>query len=80
MRADGTYAMASESVRRDSAPVIILDGTYSSRPELADVIDLAVCKSRFSDRVAPRTLQLTGDLLIAPSFARRFYLARLQLN
>lgn len=41
-RADGTYAMALKPVRRESAPVIILDGTYSARPELADVIDLSV--------------------------------------
>jgi uridine kinase len=41
-RGDGTYAMSPEPVRREPAPVIILDGAYSARPELADVIDLAV--------------------------------------
>lgn len=41
-RADGTYAMSNEPIRRDSAPVIILEGAYASRPELGDVIDLSV--------------------------------------
>jgi uridine kinase len=41
-RADGTYAMSSEVSRRDPAQIIILDGAYSSRPELADLIDLSI--------------------------------------
>jgi len=41
-RADGTYAIAPTPVRREPAPVIILDGAFSARPELADVIDLSV--------------------------------------
>ena len=41
-RADGTYPMAAEAVTRGPAPVILLEGAYSSRPELADLIDLAV--------------------------------------
>src|SRR6185312_15594884 len=41
-RADGSYAFSSESVRRDAARLIILDGAYSSRPELADLVDVAI--------------------------------------
>ncbi|MDQ3698316.1 MAG: (d)CMP kinase [Gemmatimonadota bacterium] len=41
-RLDGTYAMSFDVVRRDPAPVIILDGAYSTRPELADLIDLSI--------------------------------------
>jgi uridine kinase len=41
-RTDGTYAMSSEVVQRAPAPVIILDGAYSARPELADLIDLSI--------------------------------------
>jgi uridine kinase len=41
-RPDGTYAIAAHPVRLEPAPIIILDGAYSSRPELADLIDLAV--------------------------------------
>jgi len=29
-------------VRREPAPVVILDGAYSARPELDDVIDVSV--------------------------------------
>jgi len=29
-------------VRRDAARLIILDGAYSSRPELADLVDVAI--------------------------------------
>ena len=42
VRADGSYGMSTKSVRRDPAPVIILDGAYSSRPELADVVDCTI--------------------------------------
>lgn len=41
-RADGSYGMSQESIRRDPARVIILDGAYSSRPELADLIHCAI--------------------------------------
>ncbi|HEY2850257.1 MAG TPA: AAA family ATPase [Gemmatimonadaceae bacterium] len=41
-RPDGTYAMDLQSVRCQPAPVIILDGAYSARPELADLVDLSV--------------------------------------
>jgi uridine kinase len=41
-RPDGTYAMHPAFVERQPASVIILDGAYSTRPELADLIDLAV--------------------------------------
>jgi uridine kinase len=41
-RPDGTYPMALEAATREPAPVIVLEGAYSTRPELADLIDLAV--------------------------------------
>ena len=41
-RPDGTYPMAAQAETREPAAVIVLDGAYSSRPELADLIDLAV--------------------------------------
>jgi para-aminobenzoate synthetase len=41
-RPDGTYAMAVDAVTREPKPVIVLDGAYSSRPELADLIDLTI--------------------------------------
>jgi para-aminobenzoate synthetase len=41
-RPDGTYPMAREAVTREPASVIVLDGAYSARPEISDLIDLAV--------------------------------------
>jgi uridine kinase len=41
-RPDGTYAMRTDFVERLSAPLIVLEGAYSTRPELADLINLPV--------------------------------------
>jgi uridine kinase len=41
-RPDGTFPLATSPVTREPAAVVVLDGAYSSRPELADVIDLSV--------------------------------------
>ena len=41
-RPDGSYPMSPETTVRQPASVIVLDGAYSCRPELADLIDLAV--------------------------------------
>jgi uridine kinase len=40
--ADGTYGMRQAYTRRAPSPVILLDGAYSTRPELSDIIDLSV--------------------------------------
>jgi uridine kinase len=42
LRTDGTYAMSRQLVRREAAPVIILDGAYSSGPQVADLVNLSV--------------------------------------
>lgn len=41
-RPDGSYSMSTTSVQREPAPLIILEGAYSTRPELVDLIDLTV--------------------------------------
>lgn len=41
LRPDGTYGPEREVTVRAAAPVVILDGAYSSRTELAPLIDLA---------------------------------------
>jgi uridine kinase len=41
-RPDGTYPMSTDFAEREPAAVIVLDGAYSTRPELADLIDLSV--------------------------------------
>jgi uridine kinase len=47
VRADDTYARSLDVVRREPAAVIVLDGAYSTRPELAEVIDLTVLVEAF---------------------------------
>ena len=42
LRSDGTYAICKQYVEKQAAPVIILEGAYSSSPEIADLVDLAV--------------------------------------
>ena len=42
LRPDGTYGMKTTYEERSPAPVIVLDGIYSTRPELADLVDLSV--------------------------------------
>ena len=39
---DGTYAMSAAFVQRPPADLILLDGIYSARAELSDLIDLSV--------------------------------------
>ncbi|HEY5060527.1 MAG TPA: AAA family ATPase [Gemmatimonadaceae bacterium] len=41
-QADGSYLMSTTPVRREAAPVIVVEGAYASRPELADILDLSV--------------------------------------
>jgi uridine kinase len=41
-RPDGSYGMARDVVTRSPSAVIVLEGAYSSRPEIADLIEFAV--------------------------------------
>ena len=41
-RADGTYGMKTSTTEVEPASIIIIDGAYSSGPQLADLIDLTV--------------------------------------
>jgi uridine kinase len=41
-RPDGTFPLAKAPVTREPAGIVILDGAYSSRPELSDLVDLSV--------------------------------------
>lgn len=42
LRPDGTYALSPHAVEKQPAPVILLEGAYSSNPKIADLIDLKV--------------------------------------
>ncbi len=41
-RPDGTYPLSHDLIERPPADLIVLDGIYSTRAELADLIDLSV--------------------------------------
>ena len=40
--ADGSWPLAQEPTERSPASIVIVEGAYSSRPELADLLDLTV--------------------------------------
>jgi uridine kinase len=48
--------LAAHGVRRAPATVLILDGVYSARPELRDLVDLAVLVEAADERVRRRRL------------------------
>ncbi|MBZ5640691.1 MAG: hypothetical protein LAO51_18285 [Acidobacteriia bacterium] len=66
VRPDGSYAMQRDLTVRSPCPVVILDGAYSARPELADLIDFAVLiqapaavrHERLAARETPQFLEL----------------------
>lgn len=41
-RADGSYALRTVPTEQAPRPLVLLDGAYSARPELADLIDYAI--------------------------------------
>ncbi|MEM9295522.1 MAG: zeta toxin family protein [Planctomycetota bacterium] len=60
-RPDGTFPLAPEPGRREPAPVVILDGAYSARPELRDLIDIAVLVDIGTDTQRQRLLARDGQ-------------------
>ena len=64
-RPDGSFPMQTVPSELAPAPVIVLDGAYSARPELADVLDLAILveapagirRARLAAREAPEFLR-----------------------
>jgi para-aminobenzoate synthetase len=42
VRPNGTYAMRTDFIEREPTALVVLDGAYSTRPELADLIDFSV--------------------------------------
>jgi uridine kinase len=48
--------LAAHTVRRSPSPVIVLDGVYSARPELRELVDLAVLVEAADDCVRRRRL------------------------
>jgi uridine kinase len=69
-RPDGTYAMQAASTKRSPAPVIVLDGAYTARPELADLIDLAVLVTAAPDVRRARLIAREEAAFLAAWHAR----------
>ena len=42
LQADGTYGVEEKNKERNPAPVIVIEGAYSSSPALADLVDFAI--------------------------------------
>ncbi len=61
VRADGSYSMSKTAIELAPSDVILVEGAYSSRPELADLIALSVLveapsevrRARLANREAP---------------------------
>jgi uridine kinase len=60
-RSDGTFRLAAARVTREPAAVVILDGAYSIRPELADLIDLSVLVDVPADERRRRLVERDGS-------------------
>jgi uridine kinase len=68
VRPDGTYPLHPEPTYCGPAAVIVLEGAYSSRPELADLITLAVLVDSPAD-VRHKRLEFRED----PDFLRAWH-------
>ena len=67
-RADGTYPLRGIPTELASKPVVLLDGAYSARPELADVVDLSVLVE-----AAPRTREARLAAREAADFLQQWH-------
>jgi len=65
---DGTYPLQSTPTERAPKPYILLDGAYSARPELADVLDLSVLVE-----AAPSTREARLAAREAADFLRQWH-------
>jgi uridine kinase len=67
-RDDGTYPLQITPTERAPKPVVLLDGAYSARPELADVLDLSVLVE-----AAPTTREARLAAREAADFLRQWH-------
>ena len=67
-RSDGTYPLQRTPTERAPKSVVLLDGAYSARPELADILDLTV----LVEATAP-TRQARLEAREAPDFLRQWH-------
>jgi uridine kinase len=69
-RTDGTFALRDEWTQRDPSPVIVLDGAYSTRPELADLVDLAVLVDADAEHRRQRLARREDPVFLARWYTR----------
>jgi uridine kinase len=67
-RSDGTFSLQEALTVLDPRPVVLLDGAYSARPELADVLDV-----RVPVEAVPYTRQARLEEREAPDILRRWH-------
>jgi uridine kinase len=67
-RGDGTYRVQGTPTELAPKPVVLLDGAYSARPELADVVDISVLVE-----AAPATREARLAAREAPGFLRQWH-------
>ena len=69
------HGLAAHIVTRDPARVIVLDGVYSARPELADLIDLAILVEAADDTVRRQRLLAREGAPFMDAWHRRWDVA-----
>jgi len=67
-RSDGTYPLRQAPTELGPKAVVLLDGAYSARPELADVLSVSVLVE-----AAPTTRRARLAAREAPDFLRRWH-------
>jgi uridine kinase len=68
LRADGTHPLQETPTERSPKPVVLLDGAYSARPELANVLDLSMLVE-----ATPTTRQARLEARNAPDVLRQWH-------
>ena len=63
-RPDGTYCMQSEPKEQGPGEVVVIEGTYSARPELADLYDLTVLLDVPFKKRRTRLMEREGEAVL----------------
>ena len=66
----GKYEMKAEPTRAEPAPVILLDGVYSSGPQMADLMDLSILVETPNEQRLARLAQREDQEFLAQWHAR----------
>jgi uridine kinase len=69
------HGLAAHTVTRDPARVIVLDGVYSARPELADLVDMAILVEAADDTARRQRLLAREGAPFMAAWHRRWDVA-----